>query len=198
MRNFINLLEAPLQAQEQTEAISALAEEQGVFRGKIDPSLVGLKKAEVLKLIKEAGLSKGKAQEFQRKTVKQLKIIYTEHLQKTRSATEQARSEAFGFLSDLGEKRKQVAKERKKFQMDALMSRIAEYEEEMQAEQRESEEILKAQRKQDKAQSKQQQKQEREMMGEEEKQTRKAMREPKKDKGQQGIAKFMAKQSAKR
>ena len=45
---------------------------------------------------------------------------------------------------------------------------------------------------------KQQEKQERKMMGEEEKQTRKAMRQPKQDKGQQGIAKFMAKQSAKR
>jgi hypothetical protein len=188
---FISILDAPLLAQEQTEAISSLAEEQGVFRGNIDPSLVGLKKAEVLKLIKEAGLSKGKAQEFQRKTVKQLKIIYTEHLQKPRSATEQSRAEAFGFLSELGESRKQIAKERKKFQMEALMARIKESEQAEQDEDRESRKILKQQ-------EKAQRKQEREMMGEEEKQTRKAMKQPKKDKGQQGIAKFMAKQAAKK
>jgi hypothetical protein len=188
---FISILDAPLLAQEQTEAISALAEDQSLSVGNIDPSLKGLKKAEVLKLLKEAGLTKGRAQEFQKMTVNKLKVMYTEHLKKTRSATEQSRSEAFGFLSELGESRKQIAKDRKKIQLDALMARITEEEERMAKEDRENEKMLKQQ---DKAQRKQ----EREMMGEEEKQTRKAMRQPKKDKGQQGIAKFMSKQSAKR
>jgi len=151
---FINLLEAPLQAQEQSEAITSLTEEKSVSSGDIDPSLKGLKKAEVLKLIKEAGLSKGKAQEFQKMTVNKLKVLYTEHLKKTRSETEQARSEAFGFLSELGASRKQIAKDRRKFQMDALMSRIAEDDQRMRDEERQSQEILKAQRIQDKAERK--------------------------------------------
>lgn len=188
---FINLLEAPMQAQEQSEAISALAEEQSVYTGDIDRSLIGLKKAEVLKLLKEAGVSKGKAQEFQKKTVKQLKVIYTEYLKKNRSSTEQAQAEAFGFLSELGQEQKQLAAERKKYQMDKLLERILEDEKEMLRQEKETERMMKAE---DKAQRKQ----EREMMGEEEKLTRKSLKQPKKDKGQQGIAKFMSKQASKR
>jgi YesN/AraC family two-component response regulator len=103
---FISILEAPLLAQEQTEAISALSEQQAVTSGVIDPFLKPLKKVEVLKLLKEAGLTKGRAAEFQKMTVNKLKVLYTEHLQKTRT-TRQSRAEAFGFLSQLGERQKQ-------------------------------------------------------------------------------------------
>jgi hypothetical protein len=161
---FISILEAPLLAQEQTEAISALSEQQAVTSGDIDPILKSLKKAEVLKLLKEAGLTKGRAQEFQKMTVNKLKVLYTEHLKKTRSATEQSQAEAFGFLSQLGESRKQIAKERRKFQMEALMSRIKEAE---QAERDEDREI-EAQRKR-----------ELKMMREEEKISRKGLKQPK-------------------
>jgi hypothetical protein len=190
---FVSILEAPLQAQEQSEAISALAEEQSVYTGDIDRSLIGLKKAEVLKLLKDAGLTKGKAQEFQKKTVKQLKMFYTEHLKRTRSDSDsdQARAKAFGFLSQLGETQKQQAAERKKYQMDRLMMLMMEDEKEMLRQEKETEKMMKQE---DKAQRKQ----EREMMGQEEKLTRKAMKQPKKDKGQQGIAKFMSQQAAKR
>lgn len=95
---FVTILEAPLQAQEQSEAISALAEEQGVFTGEIDRRLVGLKKAEVLKLLKDAGLTKGKAAVFQKKTVKQLKVIYTEHLKKSKTQEEQTQETALQYL----------------------------------------------------------------------------------------------------
>jgi hypothetical protein len=163
---FISILEAPLLAQEQTEAISALSQQQAVTSGEIDPILKSLKKAEVLKLLKEAGLTKGRAQEFQKMTVNKLKVLYTEHLQKTRkrSATEQSQAEAFGFLSQLGESRKQIAKERRKFQMEALKSRIKEAE---QAERDEDREI-EAQRKR-----------ELKMMREEEKISRKGLKQPK-------------------
>lgn len=197
---FINLLEAPIQAQEQSEAISSLTEQQSVSTGEIDPSLKGMKKAEVLKLLKDAGLTKGKAAEFQKMTVNKLKVMYTEHLKKTRSATGEAQAEAFGFLSQLGESRKQIAKDRKKIQLDALIARMQEEEERQAKEDRENERLLKQQ---DKAQRKQ----EREMMGEEEKQTRMSMREKRKQeeeyrklmeaqqreeaKKQKGISKFM-------
>jgi hypothetical protein len=95
---FVTILEAPLQAQEQSEAISALAEEQGVFTGEIDRRLVGLKKAEVLKLLKDAGLTKGKAAEFQKKTVKQLKTIYTEYLKRSKTQEEQTQETALQYL----------------------------------------------------------------------------------------------------
>jgi hypothetical protein len=163
---FISILEAPLLAQEQTEAISALSQQQAVTSGEIDPTLKSLKKAEVLKLLKEAGLTKGRAQEFQKMTVNKLKVLYTEHLQKTRkrSATEEAQAEAFGFLSQLGESRKQIAKERRKFQMEAFKARIKEAE---QAERDEDREI-EAQRKR-----------ELQMMRQEEKQSRKGLKQPK-------------------
>jgi hypothetical protein len=167
---FISIVEAPLLAQEQTEAISALAEEQSVYTGDIDRSLIGLKKAEVLKLIKDAGISKGRAQLFQKMTVKQLKIIYTEHLKKTRSETEQARSEAFGFLSQLGQSRIPIEQGKKKFMKERLIARVIEEEERQAKEDRESEKLLKQQ---DKARRKQ----EREMMAEEEKQTRMIIKE---------------------
>jgi hypothetical protein len=162
---FISILEAPLLAQEQTEAISALSQQQAVTSGEIDPTLKALKKAEVLKLLKEAGLTKGRAQEFQKMTVNKLKVLYTEHLKKTRSATEQSRAEAFRFLSQLGESRQQTAKERRKFQMEALMARIKEAEQAERDEDRE----LEAQRKQ-----------ELKMMRQEEKQSRKGLKQSKK------------------
>jgi hypothetical protein len=167
---FISILDAPLLAQEQTEAISALAEDQSLLVGNIDPSLKGLKKAEVLKLLKEAGLTKGKAQEFQKMTVNKLKVLYTEHLKKTRSETEQARSDAFGFLSELGQSRIPIEQGKKKFMKERLIARVIEEEERQAKEDRENEKLLKQQ---DKAQRKQ----EREMMAEEEKQTRMIIKE---------------------
>jgi hypothetical protein len=103
---FVTILEAPLQAQEQSEAISALAEEQGVFTGEIDRRLVGLKKAEVLKLLKDAGLTKGKAAEFQKKTVKQLKVIYTEYLKKSKTQEEQTQETALQYLDRISKAKK--------------------------------------------------------------------------------------------
>jgi hypothetical protein len=114
---FVAILEAPLQAQEQSEALTSLAEEQGLSIGDIDPSLRGLKKAEVLKLLKDAGLTKGKAQEFQKKTVKQLKIIYTEHLKKTRTP----QAEAFAFLSQRGQKAQAGIQARNKAQVEQML-----------------------------------------------------------------------------
>jgi len=188
---FTSILEAPLVAQEQSEALSALTEQQSVSTGDIDPRLKGMKKAEVLKLLKEAGLTKGRAAEFQKKTVNNLKIIYTEHLKQTRSLPDQAQAEAFGFLSQLGQTQKKKQVEANKVRMDRLMARLLEDEKEMLRQEKETERMMKQQ-------EKQQEKSEREMMGEEEKQTRKLMRQPKKDKGQQGIAKFMSKQAAKK
>jgi hypothetical protein len=114
---FINLLEAPLQAQEQSEAISSLAEQQSVSTGEIDPSLKGMKKAEVLKLLKDAGLTKGKAAEFQKMTVNKLKVMYTEHLKKMRTP----QAEAFGFLSQLGQKEQQKVQARNQAQMEKIL-----------------------------------------------------------------------------
>jgi len=95
---FASILEAPLVAQEQTEAISALSEQQSVSTGDIDPSLRGLKKAEVLKLLKDAGLTKKRASDFQKMTVNKLKVLYTEHLKKSKTQEEQTQETALQYL----------------------------------------------------------------------------------------------------
>jgi hypothetical protein len=120
-----------------------------------------------------------------------LKVVYTQYLKSNRSSQDQSQAEAFAFLSQLGQTQKQEATERKKIQMDRLLMRLMEDEKEMLRQEKETERMMKQE-------EKQQQKQERGMMGEEEKQTRKVMKQPKRDKGQQGIARFMGKQAAKR
>lgn len=175
---FINLLEAPLQAQEQSEAITSLAEEKSVSTGDIDPSLRNLKKAEVLKLLKDAGLTKGKASEFQKMTVNKLKVIYTEHLKKNRSAAEQAQVEAFEFLSKRGQEAQTAIQRRNQAQIERMLQFQEEEDDAMRAEEKAVRATEKALREEKKAQKeyaktmKQQQKQERSMMGEEEKPSR--------------------------
>ena len=169
---FINLLEAPLQAQEQSEAISSLAQEQAVSSGEIDPRLRNLKKAEVVKLLKEAGLVKGRSQEIQKMTVNKLKVIYTEHLKKTRSASEQAQVEEQQMMGDedTASRVEQVSyNKRKKAQLDqAIMRLLTEEKRQLQEDLKEEKEYEKMMKKQEK----QQQKQERGMMGAEEKPSR--------------------------
>ena len=123
---FMGILEAPLVAQEQSEALTALSEEQGLSTGDIDPSLKGLKKAEVTKLLKDAGLiPKGKAREFERKTVKQLKIIYTQYLK---------RNEAFEFLSQRGQEAQAGIRARNKAQEEQIIRYMEEEDAMMRAE----------------------------------------------------------------
>jgi hypothetical protein len=117
---FINLLEAPAQAQEQSEALSTIAEAEGVFSGEIDPSLRNLKKADVKKLIKDAGLiPKGEARKFERMTVKQLKVFYTQYLK---------RGEAFAFLSQRGQEAQEGIQARNKAQEEQMMRYMKEEE----------------------------------------------------------------------
>ena len=75
-----------------------------------------------------------------------------------------AQAEAFGFLTQLGESRKQIAKERRKFMTESLLARIKEAEQAERDEDRE----LEAQRKR-----------ELQMMRQEEKQSRKGLKQPK-------------------
>lgn len=140
---FMGILEAPLVAQEQSEAISALAEEQSLYTGDIDPSLRNLKKAEVLKLLKEAGITKGKAQEFQRKTVKQLKVIYTQHLK---------RNEAFEFLSQRGQEAQAGIQARNKAQLDQILRWEQEEDAMMRAEDKQVRQAEKEYKREEKAQ----------------------------------------------
>jgi len=169
---FINLLEAPLQAQEQSEAITSLAEQQSVSSGEIDPSLRNLKKAEVLKLLKDAGLTKKRASEFQKMTVNKLKVIYTEHLKKTRGESYQAQVAEQQMMGDedTASRVEQVSyNKRKKEQLDrAIMRLLTEEKRQLQEDLKEEKEYEKIMKKQEK----QQQKQERGMMGAEEKPSR--------------------------
>ena len=184
---FINLLEAPLQAQEQSEAISSLTEEKSVSSGDIDPSLKGLKKAEVLKLLKDAGLTRKRASEFQKMTVNKLKVLYTEHLKKTRSETEQSRAEAFGLLSKRGQEAQAGIQARNKAQIERMLQYQEEEDDAMRAEEKAVRDAEKAEREAKKAQKKQaktmkqQQKQERGMMGAEEKPSRAGMKQRKEE-----------------
>jgi hypothetical protein len=154
---FINLLEAPLQAQEQSEAISSLTEEKSVSSGDIDPSLKGMKKAEVLKLLKDAGLTKKRASEFQKMTVNKLKVLYTEHLKKTRSEAEQAQVEAFGFLSKRGQEAQAGIQARNKAQVERMLEYLEQEDEAMKKEEKQVKDAEKAERvykKEEKAQKK--------------------------------------------
>jgi len=150
---FINLLEAPAQAQEQSEALSALAEAEGVFTGEIDPSLRGLKKVDVLKLLKDAGLiPTGKKTEIGRKTVKQLKVIYTQHLK--RLETEQSQAEAFSFLSQRGQEAQAKIRARNKAQEDQLLRYLKEEEAMLRAEDKEVRQAEKEYKREEKTQKK--------------------------------------------
>ena len=147
---FVSILEAPLQAQEQSEAISSLAEQQSVSTGEIDPSLKGVKKAEVLKLLKEAGLTKKRAAEFQKMTVNKLKVIYTEHLKKIRTPQE----EAFRFLSQLGQKEQEKVQARNKAQVEQMLRYQKEEDAMMEAEDKEVRQAEKKYKREEKTQQK--------------------------------------------
>jgi hypothetical protein len=210
---FASILEAPLQAQEQSEAITALSEQQSVSSGDIDPSLKGLKKAEVLKLLKDAGLTKKRAQEFQKMTVNKLKVLYTEHLKKVRTP----QAEAFGFLSQLGQKEQQKVQARNQAQLEQMLRYQQEEDDMMRAEDKEVRQAEKEYNKEAKAQKKIGQKEQagfkkaqsfiQQRIAEEEarqaesqtsKRRGRPPKEPKQDKGQQMIAKFMSQQASKR
>lgn len=85
---FIAILSSPLEIMnEPVEAFATfaenIAETKGLESGKIDPSLEGLTKIEVMKLVKDAGLAKGKSAEIQKMKVNDLKILYTKYLRES-------------------------------------------------------------------------------------------------------------------
>jgi hypothetical protein len=172
---FINLLDAPLQAQEQSEALSTIAEAEGVFSGEIDPSLRNLKKAEVKKLITDAGLiPKGEARKFERMTVKQLKVFYTQYLTRKPSTVQEAEREMMGVEDVISREESKGFNKRKKAQYDRAIMRLLEEERRILKEEQEYD-------KQEKQREKQQEKSERGKMGAEEKPSRIGMKKRKEE-----------------
>jgi hypothetical protein len=82
---FIQVLSGPLVAEAPeafAQVMEAQAQNEGVASGEIEAVLLKLNKADILELLKEAGIAKKGANlaEFGRKKVFELKKIYTEHM----------------------------------------------------------------------------------------------------------------------
>ena len=80
---FIQVLSGPLIAEAPeayAQVMESLADARGVSSGELEPLMEKIKKEQVLELLKEAGISKGKSAEFQKKKVFELKKIYSDYM----------------------------------------------------------------------------------------------------------------------